>query len=158
MNETSATTESGRAMSDRFSRIYLDANILIYAMEKDDEPGILARRWLMQAERGRMAAMTSELSLAEVLSHPIRHGNHCLISGYERLLESRPSLVVLPVDRPVLMKAAAIKARLGSLLPDAIHVATADVSGCEAFLTEDHRLKVPGGLRKVALADIAAYL
>ena len=36
-------------------------------------------------------------------------------------------------------------------LPDAIHTATALAAGCELFLTNDRRLKLPPGLAKELL-------
>jgi predicted nucleic acid-binding protein len=36
-------------------------------------------------------------------------------------------------------------------MPDAIHVATAKLYGCAAFITADRRLSVPDGMRTIDL-------
>lgn len=134
--------------------IYLDANILIYAMETDGDGGMLARRWLMQVDRGRLRAVTSELTITEVLPHPIASGKITLLDGYKRLLQSGPNLHVSPVSRAVLERAADVRAHLKSETPDAIHVATALIEGCGGFLTNDERLKLPADLPRLSLADV----
>jgi predicted nucleic acid-binding protein len=45
--------------------VYIDANILIYAMEDDGDRGLLARRWMLQADRREIRAITSERPLAK---------------------------------------------------------------------------------------------
>jgi predicted nucleic acid-binding protein len=133
--------------------VYIDANILIYAMEDDGDRGLLARRWMLQADRREIRAITSELTIGEVLPNPIAERKTKLIDGYHRILRSRPELAVVPVTRAILLEASALRASLRSKLPDAIHVATARQSGCRRFLTEDTDLKVPPSMEKIALRD-----
>lgn len=47
------------------------------------------------------------------------------------------------IDRPVLFAAAEQRAALGISLADAIHVATALLSGCSILLTNVRRLRAP---------------
>jgi len=42
-----------------------------------------------------------------------------------------------PVSRDVLIAAARLRAETGLKLPDAIHAATAQFTGCDQFLTND---------------------
>ena len=134
--------------------VYLDANVLIYAMETDGENGLFARRWLMQVDRGKLAGITSELTFAEVLPHPLGQRNDVLVGGYMRLLSGETRLRVLPVDRRILLEAADVRAKLRSETPDAIHVATALNATCRGFVTNDARLKLPDGIARHALADV----
>lgn len=135
------------------ARIYFDANIFIYAMETDGERGLLARLWIMQVDRGRVHALTSELTLAEVLPHPIADRDEELVDAYHRLLAPWPTLSVLPVDRSTILHAAQLRADLKADLPDAIHLATAIDAQCTGFLTEDARMRMPAPLRKLGLAE-----
>ena len=136
-------------------RIYVDANIFIYAMETDGERGVFARRWLRQVDSGQVEAVTSELTLAEVLPHPLAVGDEVLANAYRRLLTPRATFVVAALDRTTILRAAEVRAALKLALPDALHVATAVEAGCTAFLTEDARMRTPDHLRKVVLAEIA---
>ncbi|WP_166652453.1 type II toxin-antitoxin system VapC family toxin [Enterovirga rhinocerotis] len=145
------------AVSDR--PVYLDTNILIYAMESAGEDGDWARRWLTEIDGGRISAVTSELSLVEVLPHPLAHGRGAIADSYRRLLVSRPTFRIAPVSRAVLMRAAEFRASSGSATPDAIHIATALTEGCGAFLTRDERLrqKLPAGLGRPDLTDVTSF-
>lgn len=134
-------------------RIYFDANIFIYAMETDDERGMLARRWMMQIDRREICAVTSELTFGEVLPHPIARNDAELVDGYHRLLKVRPTLMVVPVERSIVLEAVNIRVQFKAELPDAIHVATAQQAGCTGFLTEDTRVRLPPQLKRLALSD-----
>ncbi|HVL74176.1 MAG TPA: type II toxin-antitoxin system VapC family toxin [Beijerinckiaceae bacterium] len=138
------------------SPVYIDANVFIYAMESEGELGMLARRWLMQADRGRIRAVTSELTIIEVLPHPLSAKNDILVGGYRRLLSDRPTLRVSPVSSDLLFRAAELRADLKSETPDAIHLATALGEGCVRFLTNDTRLKLPPEIARCELADVMA--
>ena len=71
------------------------------------------------------------------------------LCGYSRPPRlSRLNRMSVPVlcsdpDRTILVEAARQRATLGMRMPDAIHVATALAAGCDAFLTNDRRLRLP---------------
>lgn len=136
--------------------IYLDANVLIYALETDGDDGGLARRWLSQVDRGVIVAVTSELTLVEVLPHPLSIGDARLVDAYRRFLSSSPHLETSSVSLEVLPRAAELRAELGCETPDAVHVASAILAGCRGFLTNDTRLKLPSFMRRYVLSDIVA--
>lgn len=83
-------------------------------------------------------AVTSELTLAEALVKPLidRHTQ----AAYLQLLQSTASLLVVPVSREVLIAAAHLRAEATLKLPDAIHVATPQLTACAYFLTNDGRI------------------
>jgi predicted nucleic acid-binding protein len=131
--------------------VYLDTNIFIYAVEGYAPEEAFLRELLAALEDGRFTAVTSELSLAEVLVKPFEFGREDVAVAYTEFLEPSDRLAVLPVDRAILVEAARQRAALGARMPDAIHVATALAAGCELFLTNDRRLKLPAGLVKELL-------
>ncbi len=98
--------------------------------------------------------MTSELTLAEVLVQPLRASDRVYETMYMTMLSGREAIQVWPLDRQVLIDAARIRAEMGTRLPDAIHFAAARASGCSIFLTNDHRLRAPGGVTIVTLAEL----
>lgn len=134
--------------------VYLDANVLIYAMETDGEEGMLARRWLMQVDQGKIIGVTSELTIVEVLPQPIAKSNGRLLDGYRRLFTSIPTLTMVPVSSAILFRAAELRAELKSETPDAIHIATALDAGCNGFLTNDDRMRLPAEMRPLRLAGV----
>ncbi|WP_206365470.1 type II toxin-antitoxin system VapC family toxin [Siculibacillus lacustris] len=120
---------------------YLDTNIFISAFEG---PGAVSDHawWLLDAiEAGRFVGVTSELTLAEVLVHPLRHQDEALTEAYAAMLTTSPVFAVMPVDRSILVSAARLRARFGALrLPDAIHLATALAAEASHFVSRDVRL------------------
>ena len=121
--------------------MYLDTNIFIVAFETTGVACGHAWRVLDAVEKGDIDTVTSELSLAELLSKPPNDGP-AYIQRYQEIITSRAGLAVLPVDRGVLVEAARIRRESASVrLPDAIHLASAILSRSTHFLTSDLRLR-----------------
>lgn len=118
-------------------RIYLDVNIWIYALEgyPNFRPDLAA---LFQAiDQGTLTAVTSELALAEALVKPIQNQDQATQKLYQQAIANRPNVEVIPIDRPILITAAQLRATTKLKLPDAIHAATALNAKCSTFLTND---------------------
>jgi predicted nucleic acid-binding protein len=80
-------------------RIYLDANIIIYIVE-EPVPLSAGQLALFKAiDDGSIAAVTSELSLAECLVYPLTANDPRLASAYEQFLGNSAGLEVIPIDR-----------------------------------------------------------
>ena len=122
------------------SRIYLDANVLIYLTEFDrDKTGAL-RALIAGYESAQAEFITSDLAYTEVLVRPIRAQHFDLIQAYERLLTV--FVKPLPVSRDVLCLAAKLRAATpAQKTPDAIHVATAILAKADVFVTGDKDIK-----------------
>ncbi len=127
--------------------LYLDSNILIFAIEEGSGWTGLLRELFEAIDEGRIAAVTSRLSLAEVLVKPFAAGADGLVSRYTMLFDSEVALRIGPVDRDVLIEAARLRATLDLRLADAIHLATANIAGCDRFVSNDRRLGSKLGAR-----------
>lgn len=133
-------------------RIYLDANVFIDAFENDDVPVTRGRTVLDHLRGGDAVGVISELVVAELLTKPLETGDKELCDAYEALFESSSTIETFPIDRHVLVQAARLRATVKSMrMPDAIHVATAKLHNCAAFVTADRRLAVPEGIRAINL-------
>ncbi len=123
------------------ARVYLDTNALIGILEKAEKLDEAQNLLVEDINSGELEAVTSELALAECLVKPITDRDEALIKDYMWLLavDSR-FLRVMPVTRDVILEAARIRAGSGIKLPDAIHVATANLADCNAFVSNDKRL------------------
>ncbi|MDA8405859.1 MAG: PIN domain-containing protein [Deltaproteobacteria bacterium] len=123
-------------------RIYLDTNIIIYAMEGYPEYVSSLASLFAAIDEGKLVAVTSELTLAESLVKPMMDDNVRLQNIYMEALQSSDALYIIPVNRQILIEAARLRAKSYTLnLPDAIHLATAHVHQCASFLTNDKRLR-----------------
>ena len=130
----------------RGKRIYLDANLFIYVVEKSAEHALFLEALLGRLETGEAAAVTSELTLAEVLAKPLGQEREDIAAIYDEMVSPSGWLSMVPVERPILVAAARLRSALGLKPPDAIHVASAVAAGCHLFLSNDQRMRVPAGL------------
>ena len=132
---------------------YLDSNVFIYAFEEHPVFAGPLHALLAEIEARRLDAVTSEITLAEMLVRPLREERDDLARVYETFLTPRASFAVVPVSRDVLVEAARLRATARLKLPDAIHAATARQSGCAALLTNDTGLGAVPGVEVVRLAE-----
>lgn len=120
--------------------VYLDANVVVYAVE--GYPAFRERicALLDAMDRRALCAVTSELTLAEVLVKPMIDKNASIERAYRTFLEASDALRLVPVSQAILIEAAKVRAETGLKLPDAIHLATATGAGCTSLLTNDKAL------------------
>ena len=135
-------------------RLYLDANLFIYALEAVEPWARPALELLSSIDRGDCTGVTSELTLAECLVKPLQLGRSDLAETYQSVLQPRPHLFVVPVSRKVLVEAAQIRSSTRLKLPDAIHAATALSQGCASYLTNDDRFQAPPNLAVLYWRDL----
>ena len=127
--------------------VYLDTNVLIGIVQALPQPDERQLALLGDLDGGRLRGMTSELSLSEVLVGPLQQGDATTFDAFIALLSGDGAIAVMPVSRDVLIAAARHRAMSRMKLPDAIHVATADVAGCAGFVSADRGVRLPPGMR-----------
>ena len=121
-------------------RLALDTMCFILHFEGKSDWTAATRPLFSLIEQGACAAVTSAITLTELLTAPLRQGDEALAEEYRRLLATFPHLSVVPIDTEVATVAARLRGRYGIRTPDALHLATAVVSGADAFITADVRL------------------
>lgn len=135
-------------------RLYLDTNVFIYLVEDHPDFAGVLRALFVQIDEHAIEAVTSELTLAEVMIKPIARRRPDLAATYDRLLAPGASMDMRPVDRATLLKSAELCAHFGGTTFDAIHVATACLSGCDYLVSEDRDLLVPPPLQHLRLSEL----
>ena len=135
------------------SSVYVDANPFIYLIEGDDELSASMRRLFDKFKARPGLAVTSELTLAEVLPKAAAH----IRRAYLDLIVWSGAFDLRPVTREILVETARYRTAASLAkgepmvkLPDAIHVVTAIHGGCRRVLSDDHRLRLPEGYQRVA--------
>jgi predicted nucleic acid-binding protein len=132
----------------------LDTAVFIYYIEEHRDFLELVAPVFEQVAAGRREAVTSSLTLLEVLVVPYRAGNLALAERYESGLSRSRGLRLVDIGRDELRTAAQLRARHPSLrTPDAIQVATALSAGCRSFVTNDRDLPAVPGLRVLQLRE-----
>jgi predicted nucleic acid-binding protein len=92
---------------------------------------------------GELRIAISTVTLAEVLTGPLRHGHDALAQRYEKALAT---YTVVPVSSSIAALAARMRARYALKLPDAIQLATALDMEAVALVTHDRDFAKVDGL------------
>jgi predicted nucleic acid-binding protein len=139
------------------SRLYLDSNCLIYYAEAHPQFGTAMQQLVSRAMAGHYRLYSSELTLAEVLTIPLRSGRNDLVAIYQSALQPGGLIEVIPVSRGVLIESAQVRLQYALKLPDAIHVSSALIAECFAFVTEDDRMQLPPIISKLSIDTAATF-
>ncbi len=119
--------------------IYLDTNILIYAVEHHPIFGPQARSRLAGVQSAGDSLMISHLTCMECLVGPLRVGNASLETQF-RVFFAAAGLQVVSLTPTVCERAARIRATHRFKPMDALQLAAAVEHGAATFLTNDVRL------------------
>jgi predicted nucleic acid-binding protein len=133
--------------------VYLDANPIIYTVEKHPNYGPLLLPLWHAAQAKTIEVVTSELALLEMLVGPLKSGNVSLQRDYERALLGT-ELRLVPISQSILRAAAGLRATTRLKTPDAVHAATAQEVSCALFITNDASFRSIAGLPVVILDDV----
>lgn len=102
---------------------------------------------------GSVEAITSTISLLEVLVHPYRKGEVVLAKKYRQFLLFSNGLTTFEVTHDIAERAAQLRAMYGMRTPDAIQIAVGLQYGADVLLTNDNGLKRVSEIRVVTLDD-----
>jgi predicted nucleic acid-binding protein len=133
--------------------VYLDANPIIYAVEKHPVYAPLLQPLWQAAQASTIEVVTSDLALMETLVGPLKTGNTGLAQTYEQVL-SGTDLRLLPISQAILREAARLRATTKLKTPDALHAATAQLAGCVQFISNDVGFRGAIHLPLVILDDL----
>lgn len=137
-------------------QIYLDANIFIYAVEGLAPWDKIVKKIFTSIDKNECSAVTSVLTYAECLVQPLRLGRNDITQIYTELLENNDLLTVSSIDKQVIIQAAHIRSNNRSLkLPDALHLATAQLCNCTYFITNDQNFSSLPNLNILLLSKFA---
>ena len=123
--------------------VMIDTCCFIHHLQPDEHPAEAAyvEELLRRVEQGRLSALTSPITLAEIMAKPRRHGLDDVAYAYKLLLLNFPNLRIPPIDVAIADKASMLRGRFGLKLPDALQVATGIVYGASAFITFDREIR-----------------
>jgi predicted nucleic acid-binding protein len=122
-------------------RLCIETAPLIYYVE--EHPKYIAKMdAIIQAvDDQSIEAFSSIITLTEVLNHPMKTGNKKLEQEYRDILVNSDSYRLVMINLQIAESAADLRARYGLRTPDALHGASALHTACDAFLTNDTRIK-----------------
>jgi len=123
------------------SSIGLDTSIFIYHFEENEKYLPVTEMLFAGVEDGKWNAVTSIISLLEIIVKPLQLGENRAARKYEALIMNFPNLTVVDINRDIARQAAKLRAKYGIKTPDAIQIAACSTMGAEIFICNDNRLK-----------------
>lgn len=122
----------------KHSRVYLETSIFIYFIEEHPLHFEVCDQIFGYLEKGKIEAVTSTLTLTEILVQPYKQRNDELVLRFYSLFTTYPHLVWQHLTLPVSDLAAKLRADHNLKTPDAIHAASALSSGATCIICNDH--------------------
>jgi predicted nucleic acid-binding protein len=123
-------------------RVFLDSVLVIYLI---DQNPVFGPRVEARLTANPCDLVSSELVRMESLIRPVRLNDPAKVAEFESFFATRVAEMV-SITRPIFDRGVQIRAAYPFKTPDALHLAAAIESGCDVFLTNDHRVKQFTGL------------
>ena len=136
------------------SKIYLDANCIIYFVERADElQARIASLISYCADHGQGLAC-SEVGVAECFYGAFKMGSDALEATYSEIFYDIALFELCPLDGERAKDAARLGAEKSLKLVDALHFLAAIELECSVFVTNDVRFRSSHGVHVVQLKDL----
>ena len=136
-----------------YRKVAIDSMCFIYHFEGNKLYGEIVKQIFLQLQKDKLTAVTSTLTLAEILSYEKLQKDRILFEETKTRLRQTPNLEIIPVDGVISEIAAILKYKYSIALPDAIQVATGVASGQEVFITNDRGLQKIKEIKVVIIDD-----
>ncbi|MBL8134843.1 MAG: PIN domain-containing protein [Anaerolineae bacterium] len=136
------------------NRLYVDTSPLIYYVEL--HPHYIARMdaVIARIKSPSIEGVCSVITLAEVLPVPLRMRRFDLVADYRAILLNSREIRCVPVSAGIAAAAAELRSRHNLKTPDALHLAIAIETGCDAFLSNDLDLKRVTAIQVLILDEL----
>jgi predicted nucleic acid-binding protein len=135
-------------------RIGLDTNVFIYFLEYHPRYGAWCASLFDRIERGQNSAVTSTVTLLELLVQPYRDQKEELAQKIFALASTYPKLEWVSVTMNIADRAAELRARYRLSTPDAIQLATAIGHNATRFYGNDRGLRRVKEIECVLVDDL----
>ena len=126
-----------RAFLRRHRRIALDTSVFIYQLEANARYLALTDQIFTWIERPGSKAVTSTITMTELLVQPYRAADQQQADEFYVLLSAYPNLEWIAPNLEIADTAAQMRAFHGLRTPDALHAATAIHAGATGLVTND---------------------
>lgn len=137
----------------RETRVCIDTAPVIYFIEKHPKYLNVVKPIFTEIEAGNIDAITSTITLLEVLVQPLRIGNETLAERYREILLYSENLTTFEIVHEVTEMAAKLRAKYTIRTPDAIQIAVGVLYGAVKFVTNDSLLRKVPDIKVLVLDD-----
>ena len=135
-----------------FKKIFLDTSPIVYYLENSELYYIFMKNFWNKYEE--CDYVTSTVTITEYLTYPYQQNNLRLINAFYDFIDGM-EIEVRNIDKIIAKKAAQIRAKYRFFKTmDALQLATACLSGCDLFLTNDRQLKQFTEIECILVAEL----
>ena len=138
----------------RHQRIGLDTSVFIFELEENRKYVEVVHPIFQWLEEPGAFAVTSTVTMLEVLVHPYRKSDIDTVNRFYALLSTYPNLHWMDLTLPVADAAARIRAEFNLRTPDAIQAACALELKTTGFISNDPVFKRLENLDALILDDL----
>jgi predicted nucleic acid-binding protein len=136
------------------TQVFIDTAPVIYYVEKDAHYFAITQSVFDWMDQQAIWAFSSPVTLAECLVLPLRQGLVQTQQAFYNFLVNNRNVQFEPIEVLTGREAAKIRSKYHLSLPDALQVAVALQTNCEALLTNDLAFKRVNELRIVLLSEL----
>ncbi len=124
----------------KYRVVGIDTSPFIYHLQGEPGYSKITTDLFGAVENGVIRAVTSVITLMEVLVRPMSEGDAKAAEEYRILLRTFPNLSVRTIDDKVASRAADLRAAYRIRAPDALQLSAAMEEGAKVFVTNDEKL------------------
>jgi predicted nucleic acid-binding protein len=136
------------------TKLGIDANVFLSIIGNEMVLIPFCLPFIQSITNKEIKGIASIIVLTECLTKPYKDNDGAKENRTLSLLEGTDNLSLILVTDAIAKRAAWLRADYNLRTPDALHVATAIESGCEAFLTNDLKLARITEIRVIILSSI----
>ena len=137
-----------------FKRVFIDTSPIIYYLENNALYADRIKNFFAKCFREDIQLVTSAVTVEEYLVFPYSSGKAELVDNFKRFIKYM-NIEVVGIDSHVAEQGAKIRAKYkGFKAMDALQIATAIVSECDMFFTNDKQLRQEKELPCMTMDDI----
>lgn len=136
-----------------FKKIFLDSTPIIYFIQHNEFYFEQVAKIFSFFSETDVKIILSDIVTAESLVHAYRYNNLEVLNNFENL-RNLLNVEIIHTSEEIARKTSQIRAKYKSFeTPDAFNLATAVLSDCEIFLTNDKRLRQFDEIKVVTVDD-----
>ncbi len=138
-----------------FRKVFLDTSPVVYYLECNELYYLNMKKFWK--EYGECDYVTSAVTVTEYLTYPYQQNNLKLINAFYAFVNGM-DIEIKSIDKTIADKAAQIRAEYKFFKTmDALQLATACLSRCDLFLTNDKQLKQFKEIKCITVDELGCY-
>ena len=137
-----------------FKRVFIDTAPIIYCLENSSLYMESIKKFFTKCFEENIQIVTSAITIEEYLVFPYANGKIELVDNFKRFIEYM-NIEVIDINSEIAEQGAKIRGKYKNFKAmDALQIATAIVSGCDMFFTNDKQLRQEKELPCMTMDDL----